>query len=81
MSYSEWLKDEKTIDAVVKNIEVIGEAASRLPVEIQEKFPDVPWALMKQMRNILAHEYFGIDLDIIWKTIQNDLPLLKKRLS
>jgi uncharacterized protein with HEPN domain len=42
---------------------------------------DVPWALMKQMRNILAHEYFGIDLDIIWKTTQNDLPSLKKFLS
>lgn len=80
MDYESWRNDEKTIDAVVKNLEVIGEAASHLPVEIQEKFSDLPWSMMKKMRNILAHEYFGIDLEIIWNTIQKDLPILKKKL-
>ena len=77
LGFDEWLKDDKTVDAVVRNIEVIGEAASHLPIEIQEQYQDVPWSMMKGIRNILAHEYFGIDLKIIWKTIKEDLPSLK----
>ena len=61
-------------------IEVIGEASSRLPIEVQEQYEDVPWDMMKGIRNILAHEYFGIDLEIVWKTVKEDLPILKKRL-
>ena len=80
MDYETWCKDEKTIDAVTRNIEIIGEAASQLPEEIHEQFGDVPWRMMKGIRNILAHEYFGVDLEIIWKTVTNDLPILKKQL-
>jgi uncharacterized protein with HEPN domain len=72
--------DEKTVDAVIRNLEVIGEASSHLPSEVQEQYEDVPWDMMKGIRNILAHEYFGIDLEIIWKTVKEDLPILKKRL-
>lgn len=75
-----WQNDEKTVDAVIRNLEVIGEASSHLPIEIQEQYPDVPWSMMKGIRNILAHEYFGVDLEIVWKTVQDDLPILKKRL-
>ena len=77
LGFDEWIEDDKTVDAVVRNIEVIGEAASHLPIEIQEQYQDVPWSMMKGIRNILAHEYFGIDLKIIWKTIKEDLPSLK----
>ena len=80
IDFSSWEKDEKTVDAVIRNIEVIGEASSHLPVEIQEQYEDVPWNMMKGIRNILAHEYFGVDLEIVWKTIKEDLPILKKRL-
>ena len=75
-----WQNDEKTVDAVIRNIEVIGEASSHLPIEVQEQYEEVPWGMMKGIRNILAHEYFGIDLEIVWKTVKKDLPILKKRL-
>lgn len=80
IDFAIWLKDEKSIDAVIRNLEVIGEAASHLPTEIQEQYKDVPWGMMKGIRNILAHEYFGVDLEIVWKTVKEDLPNLKKRL-
>lgn len=80
IDFATWQKDEKTVDAVIRNLEVIGEAASQLPTEIQEQYRDVPWGMMKGIRNILAHEYFGIDLEIVWKTVKEDLPNLKKRL-
>lgn len=80
IDFAAWQHDEKTVDAVIRNIEVIGEASSHLPIEIQEQYKDVPWGMMKGIRNILAHEYFGVDLEIIWKTVKDDLPILKKRL-
>ena len=78
--FTAWQNDEKTIDAVIRNLEIIGEASSHLPIEIQEQYEDVPWGMMKGIRNIIAHEYFGVDLEILWKTIKEDLPALKKRL-
>ena len=80
IDFASWQNDEKTVDAVIRNLEVIGEASSHLPPEIQEQFKDVPWGMMKGIRNILAHEYFGIDLEIVWKTVTEDLPVLKKQL-
>jgi uncharacterized protein with HEPN domain len=81
MDLDSWLIDEKTIDAVIRNIEVIGEASSHLPDEVLKQYDDISWPLMKGIRNILAHEYFGVDLEIIWKTVTEDLPFLKNRLS
>ncbi len=80
IDFDEWQQDEKTVDAVIRNIEVIGEASSHLPIEIQEQYKDIPWSMMKGIRNIVAHEYFGIDLEIIWKTVKEDLPVLKELL-
>lgn len=81
LDFDAWNEDEKTVDAVVRNLEVIGEASSHLPLEIQEQYEHVPWGMMKGIRNILAHEYFGVDLEIIWRTIKVDLPALKKALG
>ena len=80
IDFDEWQQDEKTVDAVIRNIEVIGEASSHLPIEIQEQYKDVLWRMMKGIRNIVAHEYFGIDLEIVWKTVKEDLPVLKELL-
>lgn len=80
IDFAAWQHDEKTVDAVIRNLEVIGEASSYLPTEVQEQYEDVPWGMMKGIRNILAHEYFGVDLEIVWKTVKEDLPILKKRL-
>lgn len=77
LDYDNWKKDRKTIDAVIRNIEIIGEAASHIPTDIQEKYTEIPWYEMKGMRNILIHEYFGVDIDVLWRTIQEDLPSLK----
>ena len=81
MDESAWRQDRKTIDAVIRNLEVIGEAAGQIPKEVQDAFPEIPWAKMKGMRNILAHEYFGVDSAILWQTIQVDLPELKLALA
>lgn len=81
LDYSAWLNDEKSIDAVIRNLEIIGEAASHVPGEIQKQNSDVPWKEIKGIRNILAHEYFGVDNEIIWKTIQDDLPSIRPRIE
>lgn len=73
--------DWKTIDAVVRNLEILGEAAKNMPEEVVEKYPDIPWSNMVSMRNKVIHEYFGVDLDILWKTIKEDLPLLEKQIE
>lgn len=70
----EFKRDTKTIDAVVRNLEVIGEAARHMPVALERQHPEVPWSKMRGMRHILAHEYFGADSAILWQTAMNDLP-------
>ncbi len=76
MTYDSFAADEKTIDAVVRNIIVIGEAARQVPEEIQVRHPDVPWMEMRGIRNVVIHEYFGVSRDILWRTVQEDLPRL-----
>lgn len=73
--------DEKTIDAVIRNLEIIGEAARNVPREIQTLYPDLPWAEMQTMRNIVIHQYHGVNLKIIWQTVQEDLPSIISRLQ
>ena len=74
--YQSFLTDEKSIDAVIRNFEVIGEAAAQVPEEIKAKYQNIPGEEMKGMRNILIHEYFGVSISSIWKTIESDLPTL-----
>lgn len=76
MSYEDFVADEKTIDAVVRNFEIIGEAANNLPQVIRERHKDLPWSEMRSMRNVLAHVYWGVDKLTIWKTIHHNLPPL-----
>lgn len=66
MTVDEFISDDKTIDAVVRNIEVIGEATTKLPDKLKAKYPSVDWVKIKGMRNRLIHEYFGVDVQIIW---------------
>lgn len=62
------------VDAVVRNFEIIGEASKHIPSEIAEKYPDIPWKKMYGLRNIVSHEYFGIDYETIWKIASDELP-------
>jgi uncharacterized protein with HEPN domain len=74
-------KDRKLILALVKSIEIIGEAASKVTIKSQEKSPEIPWINIIGMRNRLIHAYFDINLDILWKTITEDLPPLIAKLK
>jgi uncharacterized protein with HEPN domain len=65
----------------LRNIEIIGEAANYIPEDIQSRYTDIPWAQMRGIRNLLIHEYFGVDTDIIWQTITDDLPDLLKKIT
>jgi len=68
--------DRKTYSAVIREFEIIGEAAGNLPDKLKRGRPDVEWRDIKDFRNLLIHEYFGVDLEIVWKIIQDDLPVL-----
>ena len=74
MTFSEFKKDYKTVDAVIRNFEIIGEASKNLPVEIREKYTYIPWNEMYLLRNKVSHEYFGVDYEIIWDVALNHLP-------
>lgn len=76
MDFEAFQADRKTVDAVVCNITVIGEAAGSVPVEVRDAHREVPWKLMRDFRNVVVHAYFGIDRKIVWDTVQNDLPPL-----
>jgi uncharacterized protein with HEPN domain len=76
MTFEQFVEDRKTIDAVIRNFIIIGEAASHLPEDFTEMHPDFPWREMRDMRNIVIHEYFGVDNRIVWETLQKNLPPL-----
>ncbi|MFT5877800.1 MAG: hypothetical protein ACI8SA_001665 [Dokdonia sp.] len=72
-SLSDFLNDDKTIDAVVRNLEIIGEASNRIETEFKYQNPEVPWNQLRGLRNRLVHEYFGIDLDIVWTVVDENM--------
>lgn len=72
--FSRFKKDYKTVDAVIRNFEIIGEASKNLDEAIKNKYPEVPWKEMYYLRNRVIHEYFGIDYEIIWDVASNYLP-------
>jgi uncharacterized protein with HEPN domain len=76
MDFKSFIEDRKTVDAVVRNLIIIGEASIQVPEEICERHPEVPWYEMRGMRNFIVHEYFKASDKIIWDTVQVDLPLL-----
>jgi uncharacterized protein with HEPN domain len=73
--------DDKTIDAVVRNLEIIGEAVRQIPSPFKEREKDVPWSQIAGLRNRIVHDYFGLDLEMIWYVITTDLPELKDRIT
>jgi len=81
MDEKDFLKDEKTVFAVIRALEIVGEAAKKIPDDIRGKYPDIPWREMTGMRDKLIHDYFGVNLKLIWKTVQEDLPPLVPELS
>lgn len=74
-------QDYKTVDAVIRNFEVIGEASKNLPNKFKESHPEVPWSEMYLLRNKVSHEYFGVDYEIIWDVAANYLPENKNQIE
>ena len=74
--FNEFAQDRMRYSAVIREFEIIGEAVGKLPTATKEDYPDIPWQDIKDFRNLLAHEYFGVDLEIVWNTVINDLPML-----
>lgn len=72
------IQDEKTYDAVVRNLEIIGEAAKHIPENLRKQLPDIEWRKAAGLRDMLAHAYFGIDNDILWDVVQNKVPQIAK---
>jgi uncharacterized protein with HEPN domain len=76
MTFKDFIGDEKTYDAVIRNLEILGEAAKRLPDDVGRQMPEIEWKKVRGLRDIVAHEYFGIDTEIIWSIIHNKVPEL-----
>lgn len=74
--------DSVTIqDAVVRRLEIIGEAVKNLPLSFKNKHPEISWKKIAGMRDVLIHEYFGVDIDLVWKIVNKDIPQLKKQIA
>ena len=74
-------RDSKIQDAVIRNLEIIGEAVKHLSENFRKTYPEVPWKRIAGMRDELIHEYFGVDLEIVWNAVERDLPALKKKIE
>ena len=81
MTFEEFKADEMVSSAVVRKLEVIGEAAKNIPTEIRQKYKELPWSDMAKMRDKIIHGYFGVDYEVVWKTIKEKLPEIKPKID
>jgi len=80
-TFDSFVQDDMLTSAVVRQLEVIGEAAKNLPAAVRKRYPDVPWSSMARMRDRLSHGYWTVDYEIVWKVVKEELPALKPRLQ
>ncbi len=81
LTAEDFFRKSQVQDAVVRRLEIIGEAVKHIPPEIRENYPDIPWKDIAGTRDVLIHEYFGVDLDKVWEVVQGDLLALKKQIE
>ena len=77
MSFDDFKQDKKTVNAVIRSLEIMGEAAKKIPDNLRRKYSKIPWKEMAGIRDKLIHEYHGVDLEIIWKVVKEELPPVK----
>ncbi len=81
LSYAQFVKDKKTVNAVIRSIEIVGEASKQLPESLKTKYCKVPWKEIAGMRDKLIHAYFGMDTETIWQTAKTNIPSLKSQIK
>lgn len=80
-TYDEFINDDLLVDGVVRNLEVIGEAVKNIPANFRKKYPSIEWKRIAGLRDILIHEYFGIDYELLWDIVENKIPYLVKQIE
>ncbi|MFW5704511.1 MAG: DUF86 domain-containing protein [Nanoarchaeota archaeon] len=80
-SFEEFKNDKKTIYAVTRALEIIGEAASNIPEEIRKKYNEIPWQVIRKFRNVIVHKYWGVEIDVEWDIIKEKLDILEKQIK
>jgi uncharacterized protein with HEPN domain len=81
MGFEDFVSSKLVQDGVVRQLEIIGEATKHLSPQLREKYPKIPWEDIAGMRDRLIHHYFGVDLEVVWDTVEKDLPALKKNVK
>ena len=81
LNFEQFVQDDKTYDAVIRNLEIIGEAAKSVPEETRKHHPDVEWRKISGMRDVVAHAYFGVNDEIVWDVLENKIPVLQTQIS
>jgi uncharacterized protein with HEPN domain len=79
LTEEEFLRDDLVVDAVIRNLAVVGEAVRGIPEDVRSRHPSVPWERLRGMRNVLIHEYFDVGQEILWGTVRDDVPMLAAR--
>ncbi|NJF24854.1 DUF86 domain-containing protein [Thermococcus sp. Bubb.Bath] len=79
--FETFVKDRKTVDAVLRNLEIIGEAAKNVPEDIREKYSSIPWRRVVGLRNVVVHHYFGVDLSVVWVIVSSQVEELKEEIE
>ncbi len=81
LSYDDLALDQKTQDAIIRNIEILGEASKKLSVNVKQKYNEIPWKMIAGTRDRLIHDYFGVNMDIVWEIATIDVPELKEKIA
>ena len=81
MTYEDFSKDEKTQFALIRVIEIVGEASKKIPADVKDQSQEIPWREISGMRDLLIHDYFGVNIQVVWETAKNDLPELKEKIQ